>query len=285
MDAPREEAAPAAQRGPAASGQGGGAAGPAAATGARDWYAGGGRVRAEAEPAGFVPYYERKSLGLDRKKMAAEVGRTLEAVYARTPYPAPHTLKSLGELHRLPREAALAWFEERRAADGLPARAQPAEGQRRRQEWAFVPDGRGGGRADEPGVDPRHADLMEQLGDGGGEGPAPGGGGGGGRAEQAGAAAHRPTAMTKRELAALRSSLPSPRKPHGAKLAESLGIKAVGDESLAIGGVQFVATDGRAAWRAAWRRRRAQQPAPGRQLDYARWYAGAVEAAGSDAAA
>jgi hypothetical protein len=78
--------------------------------------------------------------------------------------------------------------------------------------------------------------------------------------------------LTARELAALRSALPSPKKYKGAKLAEDLGIKAGKGPELEISGITFVARDGAAAWRGAWRRRRAAKGLPAQRLDFQQWF-------------
>lgn len=84
--------------------------------------------------------------------------------------------------------------------------------------------------------------------------------------------------LTKREMAVLRSSLPSPNKPFGQKIAGELDIKQAEDGSgMDIAGVHFVEKDGGAAWRRVWRRRRAQQPAPGKQLNFLPWYLNATK--------
>jgi hypothetical protein len=78
--------------------------------------------------------------------------------------------------------------------------------------------------------------------------------------------------LTARELAALRSALPSPNKFKGAKLAEELGIKAGTGPEIEISGITFVARDGAAAWRGAWRRRRAAKGLPAQRLDFQQWF-------------
>jgi hypothetical protein len=79
--------------------------------------------------------------------------------------------------------------------------------------------------------------------------------------------------LTARELSSLRSALPSPNKFKGAKLAEELGIKAgKKGAGLEISGITFVARDGAAAWRGAWRRRRAAKGLPAQRLDFQQWF-------------
>lgn len=250
----------------------GAGAGPTA-TSARDWYASGGRVAAGSDAQGFLPFHDRKMAGLDRKKMRSEVLRTLESVYQRSAYPAAATVKSLHDLHRLPRDAVLDWFAHRRELDGLAPAGSAAAAASKKDDWAFVRNG--APARPEPAGDSDHAELIrlmsqqaaEQRAGGEGEGAAPDGGVPGSRTMR----------LTRKEMAALRSSLPSPSKRLGMKLAEQLNIKQADDgNAIDIAGLQFVANDGSAAWRRVWRRRRAQQPAPGKQLNFLPWYNNAV---------
>ncbi len=55
---------------------------------------------------GFIPFYDRKDAaasGKAHKRLSAEALRTLEAVYARTPYPPRDVVQGLYELHRINR--------------------------------------------------------------------------------------------------------------------------------------------------------------------------------------
>eukprot|EP00884_Botryococcus_braunii_P021713 jgi/Botrbrau1/8225/Bobra.0392s0021.1 len=51
------------------------------------------------------------------KKLSAEVLATLEMVYQQSQYPSDEILKSLWDLHRLPRRRLVDWFAERRRRD------------------------------------------------------------------------------------------------------------------------------------------------------------------------
>lgn len=137
-------------------------AGGRAAPSGRDFFATGGKVPTGNDPSGFVPFQQRKAEGLNRKKMGAQVLRTLESVYARSTYPSGATIKSLHDLHRLPRDAVLDWFTARRELDGLPAAGRPKRGKKPvEEEWRFVRNGVPGPTAEED-----HADLMQMLGRG-----------------------------------------------------------------------------------------------------------------------
>lgn len=52
---------------------------------------------------GFVPYTERRSQAGGKKRLPGEVLRTLEGVYARSPWPNKEVVAGLYDLHRLPR--------------------------------------------------------------------------------------------------------------------------------------------------------------------------------------
>jgi hypothetical protein len=52
---------------------------------------------------GFVPYTERRGQAGSKKRLPGEVLRTLEGVYARSPWPNKEVVAGLYDLHRLPR--------------------------------------------------------------------------------------------------------------------------------------------------------------------------------------
>ncbi|EFJ40069.1 homeodomain protein, partial [Volvox carteri f. nagariensis] len=182
-------------------GQGAAAAAAAAAGGGGG---GGGREGEEAAPSsGFIPYYLRKQQqqqGGDKpRKLKGEVLRTLEAIYDRTPFPSADVVRGLYELHRLPRDAATEWFAARRAQDGISSSTEKRSGR----------------------VSLREKDRDLQFA------------GGAGRVRAAAAAAaaggsHGVVTLSRQEMAALRSSLPSPTKHKGRQRAEEWGIKTGG---------------------------------------------------------
>jgi hypothetical protein len=67
---------------------------------------------------GFLPYTERRGSSSGRKRLSGEVLRTLEGVYARSPWPNKEIVAGLFDLHRLPRWVR-AW---RGGSGGLRAR-------------------------------------------------------------------------------------------------------------------------------------------------------------------
>jgi hypothetical protein len=87
----------------------------------------------------------------------------------------------------------------------------------------------------------------------------------------------------------VRSSLPSPRKSKGLRLAEELNIKTATkvqqapsssapkvQEQIEIAGIKYATSDGQQLWRQRWRRRRAREGIPGKALDWGSWYMAAV---------
>jgi hypothetical protein len=177
----------------------------------------------------------------------------------------------------------MAWFSARRLMDGLPDDPRAAKragmGGAAGDAPATPRRGRRGGALDYDGVDPwapeggdapettdpghdarRRAEAAAAAADA--------------AAAEAAAARKRVSRLTARGLSALRSALPSPAKLKGARLAEELGLQAAADgRSLHIAGVTLLARDGSAAWRGAWRRRRAVRGLPAQRLDFARWFA------------
>ena len=74
---------------------------------------------------GFIPFFKRKEMGLEgRKRMPADVIRTLESIYSRTPFPSNDVIKGVWELHRLSRETVVEWFVKRRESDGIKSSTQ-----------------------------------------------------------------------------------------------------------------------------------------------------------------
>ena len=171
-------------------------------------------------------------------------------------------LRGVWELHRLSRETVLEWLSKRREADGIVSSTQKRRPERRRggaasvfiEDGEFQSDGDGSRRAAEerrsggprgaPGGGRRDADG--EIGDMA-AGPGPGsslrgggvkeedvlmslmsdfvarpGGSGGARDQQQEA---QVVGMSRAEMAALRSSLPSQKKYKGRVLAEKMGVK------------------------------------------------------------
>lgn len=50
---------------------------------------------------GFIPFKQRHSTG--PKRLAADALRTLESLYARSPYPSKDLMQSVCDMHRIPR--------------------------------------------------------------------------------------------------------------------------------------------------------------------------------------
>ncbi|GIL83844.1 hypothetical protein Vretimale_10864 [Volvox reticuliferus] len=214
----------------------------------------------EAAPTGFVPFYLRKQQGQDKqRRLKGEVLRTLEAIYDRTPFPSADVLRGLFELHRVSREVAAEWFAARRAEDGITSSTQKRSGRvslrekDRDLQGAFS----GGGDEDEEGG-----------------GLSPGAPSSGSLLTGLGASQQQPeeptvVPLSRREMAALRSSLPSPTKHKGRQMAEKLGIKTgPGAASTQIGNVQYieeavVVPDTADRVRASWRYRASTAAAGG----------------------
>jgi hypothetical protein len=188
----------------------------------------GGGAAASSQPPALPAPHVGVAAAAALRRLPAEVNRTLEAVYARTPYPGAEVMQSLYSLHRLPRPVAAAWFSLRRAADGRPQNPRKAAGAgamamgmgmaaqtavRKADASGFVEDA-------SVGRDVEDAWWLVGGVDGGGEGGG-GGGGGDGSADAATANAAAVLSTAAAEAAAisaalaspqLRSSLPSPRK-------------------------------------------------------------------------
>lgn len=228
------------------------------------------------QSTGFIPFYLRKQLGVDKqKRISGSALRTLESVYDRTPFPSADVIKGLYELHRVQKDVALEWFAARREVDGITSSTQKRVGRTKREqdrnfEAAFN---------DEPSALDAEADaaqrsvqqrrrsasepsgdavLLSLMGGAAGAGPvAPK------EAEPV------VVMMSKREMAALRSSMPSPTKFKGRQMAETMGIKTGADEAVTqIGNVQFVldTTNALGKMRRSWRYKASQQQANTRKL-------------------
>ncbi|CAG9464268.1 unnamed protein product [Pedinophyceae sp. YPF-701] len=79
--------------------------------------------------AGKKTFFELRDEGLiGRKRINPTIERTLETVYEKTSRPSDEILRSLWDLHKVPRQDVIAWFEARREADGRRRRrrARPA---------------------------------------------------------------------------------------------------------------------------------------------------------------
>ncbi|KAG1675688.1 hypothetical protein FOA52_002397 [Chlamydomonas sp. UWO 241] len=228
---------------------------------------------------GFIPYFTRKEMGLlaGRKRLPAEVVRTLESIYSRSPFPSDDVIRGVWELHRLQRDVVLEWLGKRREVDGIVSSSQKRR-EKVRGGSATVPflEGPDDDDADAPnpatGAGPSGsagADLLMGLMNKRGPAPAgeraPGGGGGGGGE----APTRQVVSMSKYEMAAMRSALPSRRKHVGQKMEERLGIRADADDAnaLQVGDVKYVedASGAQAAkWAGAWRFQNAAGAGAGR---------------------
>ncbi|KAG2424068.1 hypothetical protein HYH02_015247 [Chlamydomonas schloesseri] len=184
---------------------------------------------AAAGSTGFIPFFTRKQLGADKtKRISGEALRTLESIYDRTPFPSADVVRGLYELHRLSRDVVSEWFAARRAADGITSSTQKRTARPSLRERDRDVEGAFAG-PEEPAAGPQEsASLLSMLG-GGNMTPA--------AARAAGAPGEQPqqkpaepvvVTLSKREMAALRSSLPSPNKYKGRQLAEKMGIKSSG---------------------------------------------------------
>lgn len=71
---------------------------------------------------GFIPYQVRRTMPRD-KKFKQDVLRTLEMVFERTPYPSDDVIRSLWDLHKIPRSMAIEWFANKRK-ETQPATSQ-----------------------------------------------------------------------------------------------------------------------------------------------------------------
>eukprot|EP00198_Chlamydomonas_reinhardtii_P010041 XP_001699378.1 predicted protein [Chlamydomonas reinhardtii] len=193
-----------------------------------------------AAGSGFIPYFTRKQLGADKtKRISGEALRTLESIYDRTPFPSGDVVRGLYELHRLSRDVVSEWFAARRAADGITSSTQKRTARPSLRERDRDVEGAFAG-PEEPVSGPQEsASLLSMLG--------------GNNMTPAAAAAAGPGApqkpaepvvvtLSKREMAALRSSLPSPNKYKGRQLAEKMGIKS-SDSSGRSGGPQIQIQD------------------------------------------
>lgn len=190
-----------------------------------------------------------------------------------------------GRRRRLPAsEVVLEWFAARREMDGLPHNPRAA----RNATAAAAARGAAAALADAllpPELLPRRAHQAAAAGAAQAAAAAAAAAEAALAASDAAAGAEQQPAqrvqrLTARELATLRSALPSPRKAKGARLAEELGVRAAAPPadgsapaSLEVAGVRFVAADGGAAWRRVWLKRRAVQGAPAQRLDLAQWLA------------
>ena len=239
-----------------------------------------------------------KQQQLLQKRLSGEARRSLEGVYSTTPYPPRDVVAGLYDLHRLPRDLVLAWFAARRRKDGLPD--NPREAKRlaaaAAASGAATSSSSSSAVVDEESLQAlltgasvrmsrttaQAAGVLQQQ-----------------QQQQAGRQQQQQQLqqlLSARELAALRSALPSPRKFKGAKLQEQLGIKKLDQDgevvagvnqghggaalggagaaggrekgAIEIAGVQFVVRDGAAAWDRRWRTRRSSQGVPAQRLDF-----------------
>eukprot|EP00798_Chlamydomonas_sp_ICE-L_P016180 gene16180-22340_t len=221
-------------------------------------------VKEVVKGEGFIPYYTRKEMGQDpgakgKKRLSADTMRTLESIYQRTDFPSKDIIKGLWDLHKLPREIALDWFTQRRDKDGVTSSTQ----KRRHKEKDFLDYGEDNADLSVTG----DKMLISFMGD---VVPVPA------AAAAAGAPAEAKTSvpMTSADMAALRSSMPSPRKFKGKKIAEEMGITSTpasdsAASSTTIGNVEYVEQPkeiGTApSWSNIWRYRNSE-PGVGKPL-------------------
>ncbi|MEW5317225.1 MAG: hypothetical protein WDW38_008543 [Sanguina aurantia] len=236
--------------------------------------------------AGFVPFYECDTLDPDTGPFPCRVCR------------------GLWELHRLTKEAVADWFTARRAEDGLTSSTQkrPQTGARsdrdvledafegpktrnnRQLDGSIASDSQArataGGGKQLIGSYGSSRDMSGLGGGGGGSGSGEGGRGGGkggveeelldgltsfaGKQAAKTAVAMKTVTLSTREMAQLRSSLPSPRKFKGQKNLEAQGIVTAPDSNtFTIGGVKYVCDPEiqTGKWFNAWRHRSSQKTA------------------------
>jgi len=203
----------------------------------------------KAKGEGFIPFYTRKEMGLTdtkTKKLSANALRTMESVYARTPFPSSDVIDGLWDLHKISRETALQWFIARRAQDGILS----SEQKRRAKDPA---------KRSSTDLGPLRFDddnLLVQMGE-----PAP---------QPETPQPPQQVVVSSKQLAQLRSSLPSPNKYKGKQIAEKMGINSDGSV-LQVGNIHYVQRDESSSkqkgvpskkWASAWRRRKAAAPQP-----------------------
>lgn len=58
------------------------------------------------------------------RRLSADIVRTLESIYARTPFPPDDVIKGMWDLHRVNRDTVLGWLQARRAQDGISSSEQ-----------------------------------------------------------------------------------------------------------------------------------------------------------------
>jgi hypothetical protein len=203
---------------------------------------------------GFIPFFKRKEMGLEgRKRMPADVIRTLESIYSRTPFPSNEVIKGVWDLHRLSRETVLEWFVKRRETDGIKSSTQKRrEKQRGDPDHLFIEDDDGGlgdaGPSGRRGLsqegDAQEDVLAKLMSD---------------VAPQEAKKDAKVYGMSRSEMASIRSALPSQRSFKGKRLAERMGVvHDESDQSLQIGDMKFVEEtkgeeDGDKKWKNAFR--------------------------------
>ncbi|KAF5831338.1 hypothetical protein DUNSADRAFT_13277, partial [Dunaliella salina] len=203
----------------------------------------------KAKGEGFIPFYTRKEMGLTdikSKKLSANALRTMESVYARTPFPSGDVIDGLWDLHKISRETALQWFIARRAQDGILSSEQK---RKTKDPTKHSSSDLGPLRFDDN-------NLLVQMGE-----PAP---------QPETPQPPQQVLVSSKQLAQLRSSLPSPNKYKGKQIAEKMGINSDGSV-LQVGNIQYVQRDTSSSkqkgvpskkWTSAWRRRKAAAPQP-----------------------
>eukprot|EP00471_Norrisiella_sphaerica_P003187 CAMPEP_0184493614 /NCGR_PEP_ID=MMETSP0113_2-20130426/26497_1 /TAXON_ID=91329 /ORGANISM="Norrisiella sphaerica, Strain BC52" /LENGTH=285 /DNA_ID=CAMNT_0026878939 /DNA_START=7 /DNA_END=864 /DNA_ORIENTATION=+ len=69
-----------------------------------------------------IPYYERKKLGLDKKRIPAAALRTMDMIYETTRWPDDAMIDSVCAVHKLRKSQVINWFKEKREQDGFRGR-------------------------------------------------------------------------------------------------------------------------------------------------------------------
>eukprot|EP00468_Gymnochlora_sp_CCMP2014_P013702 CAMPEP_0167750624 /NCGR_PEP_ID=MMETSP0110_2-20121227/6098_1 /TAXON_ID=629695 /ORGANISM="Gymnochlora sp., Strain CCMP2014" /LENGTH=165 /DNA_ID=CAMNT_0007635973 /DNA_START=329 /DNA_END=826 /DNA_ORIENTATION=+ len=65
-----------------------------------------------------LSYWERRRLGLDKKRISAAANRTMSMIYQKTKWPDETTVNSVCVAHKLRKNQVVNWFKEKREEDG-----------------------------------------------------------------------------------------------------------------------------------------------------------------------
>jgi len=191
---------------------------------------------------GFIPFYTRKEMGMidpKKKRLSADVLRTLESIYNRTAFPSDEIIRGLWDLHKLNRDTALQWFMARREQDGIASSEQ-----KRRAKETLSLSSASPKEVGPLGYDDNNMLVRLGLGD---------------AVPQPENQEPKVVTVTRREMAMIKSALPSPNKFKGKKLNEEMGVTS-GDNMLQVGNTKYVLEPEQSRarkWSAGWRHRRA----------------------------